>query len=531
MRSPIAPIAVLTLTLLLAVHVSAQTGANGASSLLEGATQARPLGLDEAIALGLQNNLDVEVNRYSPHVSQLDSEAAWGAYDVNFASDIGYESSVPPTAVESVVLVPQYRTRGNASLGALVPYVGAQVGVTFEGSKLVGASPFRNLNPQLQSTLGLTATIPLMKGLIWNEPWTQVKTSRIAYRSALDTFESSVMDTVQSIIGSYWDLVAAKEQLRVAEKSLESTTALLDQTRTQYEVGVVSKVEVVQADAGVANSEFNLIVARNDYHNAQDNLIAAVLGDRLRAATMLMFDPTDNPEYHAVEPVDLDRAVLTAFDKRPEVSAAQNGIEQSELQLRFARNQRLPQFDIEMGYRTTGVAGPANPDRFTLGALRPITVGSSFGNTFDSYFRGPYEYSAKGVFTIPIPNTAARRGVSKAQLQLRKAGSELTRLKQGIIVTVRAAARGLLASAQGVEAAERRRGAAAEQLRAERIRLEHGESTPFDVLQRERDLVEAESQKIAALKAFRVSQVALDRAEGTILESRNIVIDHVRELR
>jgi outer membrane protein TolC len=137
----------------------------------------------------------------------------------------------------------------------------------------------------------------------------------------------------------------------------------------------------------------------------------------------------------------------------------------------------------------------------------------------------------KGVFSIPIPNTTARKNVTKAKIQNRRARTQLSRLKQTIIVETRAAARGLLAAAQGVEAAERRRLAAAEQLRAERIRLEHGESTPFDVLQRERDLVEAESQKIGALRAFRNSQVSLERAEGTILQNRSIVIDQVRQLR
>jgi outer membrane protein TolC len=78
---------------------------------------------------------------------------------------------------------------------------------------------------------------------------------------------------------------------------------------------------------------------------------------------------------------------------------------------------------------------------------------------------------------------------------------------------------------QGIEAAERRRIAAAEQHRAEQIRLEHGESTPFDVLQREEDLVEAESQKIGALRIYHASEVALDRAQGTLLEDRGIEVE------
>ena len=99
------------------------------------------------------------------------------------------------------------------------------------------------------------------------------------------------------------------------------------------------------------------------------------------------------------------------------------------------------------------------------------------------------------------------------------------------LLEVRNGARDLQSAQEGIEAAKRRQAAAAEQLRAEKIRLEHGESTPFDVLQRESALVEAESQKIAAFQQYRVSVTELERAQGTILETRNIVIDEVTQPR
>ena len=73
--------------------------------------------------------------------------------------------------------------------------------------------------------------------------------------------------------------------------------------------------------------------------------------------------------------------------------------------------------------------------------------------------------------------------------------------------------------------------AAAEQLRAEHVRLEHGESTPFDVLLREQDLVQAQSQKILAQNTYHNSITALDRAQGTILERNQIVVDQAAALR
>jgi outer membrane protein TolC len=492
----------------------------------------RPLSLQEAIGLGLRNNLDVEVNRYTPYVSQLDAEGAWGAYDVNFSGQVGYSEDVPAPAGTSIFNIGKEGIQGDVGLKALIPYIGATAEIVFNGSKTesdpTAPALIFPLNPQKDSSLTFSGSIPLMKGLIWNQAWTQVKASRLAYEGELETFTTSVMDTVSDIIKIYWKLIANKEQQRVAEKSLESNVALLDQTKTQYEVGVVSKVDVVQAEAGVANSEFNLIVAKNNYRNTQDELIAAVLGDRIRAGTVLLFDPTDNPIYHSVEAVDLEKAVETAFQKRPELKAVEKDIGQGELQLRFAKNQRLPQLDLNASYTALGVAGTINVDP---PAPPPNQLGGKdFVDTFDSYFGDPRGVKVGAVVSIPLGNVTARKNVSKARIQLRRANTLVTRLRQQIIVNVRVTARTRLAAAQGVEAAERRRIAAAEQLRAETIRLEHGESTPFDVLQRERDLVEAESQKIDALQAFRNAEVDLERAQGTILEARNISIEGVREM-
>jgi len=99
------------------------------------------------------------------------------------------------------------------------------------------------------------------------------------------------------------------------------------------------------------------------------------------------------------------------------------------------------------------------------------------------------------------------------------------------VLEVRQAARNLAASQEGILAARSAREAASEQLRAEQIRLQYGESTPFDVLQREEALVERERDEIGAFRAYRTSVTALDRAQGTILRNRNIDIADVATLR
>ncbi len=503
----------------------------------------QPLSLAQAIALGLQNNLNVEISRYEPYIAELSESAAWGAFDPVLNGSVAYDDDLqPPSNIFAETPAPtgSEKVSGDVGVQALIPYLGATVGMAFDaGSTDWINNRFPLYNPQYDAGLTFTADVPLMRGFLWNQAWTQVRTLKYASYQSKDDFETSVMDTVQGIINDYWNLVASAEQLRVAEKALETNQALLEQTQTQYDVGVVSKVEVVEAEAGVASSEFDQIVARNNYQNAQDQLIATLLGRRLNAATALTFSPVDNPGYETIEYVNVEAAVATAFAKRPEIRAAENGIEQAEVQRRFARNQRLPEVNFEFQHRTLGIGGDTEArctddggdgvcDPGDPGYIPPTS--GDFNDATSDFYSGEATWRAGGRFSIPIPNRRARKEYNRAEFELRRAESRRTQLKQRIIVDIRRAARGLIASAEGVEAAERRRLAAAEQLRAERIRLEHGESTPFDVLLRQNDLVDAESQKVAALQSFRDSQARLDREMGTILEVHNVEVDLVRSL-
>ncbi|HKK50146.1 MAG TPA: TolC family protein [Myxococcota bacterium] len=478
----------------------------------------RPLGIEEAVALSLANNLEVEVERFAPLIAGTEEQGAWGAYDPRLAADFSYDVRKSPNTF-SLNAAPFNIDRergGGVGIEQLIPYIGASLGIRYEASDRTTNSTLQALDPQFDTSVFLTARIPLARDLIWNEPWTQVKVRASQYRASRESFRSLIMDTTQSTVDTYWGLVAASEQVRVARKSLETARALLEQVKTQYEVGVVSQVEVVEAEAGVAGREFDLINAANEYRNVQDRLIDRVLGADLDATTELQLVPTEDAQAYRIRTIDVGEAVSVAFRQRPELRVADRQIEQGELDLKFARNQRLPEFDVEVRYGFVGITGEGNPD---LQFGTPSDAGD-FGDSHDDFFQpdGADNLRVTGTFSIPFPNTTARKRVSRSQLELRRSQTRKLRTEQQIILDVREAARTLRASEEGIEAAERRRLAAEEQLRAERIRLEHGESTPFEVLQRESDLVEAESQKIEALRSYREAETALERSQGTILD-------------
>lgn len=501
------------------------------------------LALADAIEMGLENNLSVQVARFAPVLADLDQDIAWGAYDPTLFADVGYTDAKVPNAnlLAGTDTTVSRSTDGDAGLRGMLPLLGTQYDFTFAASRATTNTLIQSLSPEYTSQWTLGVTQPVLKNLIWNQPWIQVRTSRILLETSEEDFRRSVMDIVQSIENAYWTLLARDESLRVAQKSLETTQALLDQTKTQYEVGVVSKVEVTEAEAGLARRQVELIQARNAYRNQQDVLIDLVLGPNLRAASTLEIRPTDQPGDFVPYEVDVEAAVRQAFRSRPEIVAADKEIERQEVQLGFRRNQMLPQLDGVFSFGQQGLSGARNPASicaFRSGTeldaclMDPASYQGQGGfySNFDDYNKSP-TYTARAVLSIPFPNTVARKSASKTKLELRRAETSKRRLEQQIIVEVRQAARNLLASQEGITAAESARKAAAEQLRAEEIRLEYGESTPFEVLQREEDLVDSERQKILAYQAYRTSVTALDRAQGTILRNRNIEIADVARLR
>jgi outer membrane protein TolC len=499
-------------------------------------TVTRRLTLAEALALSIQKNLDVEVARYEPMIAEQNMLAAWGAFDLTFSADLGRSKSEAPIsfAFDAVAKNRTQRTYGGTSLSTLLPLIGATVGVELDTGVSQQNSQIQTFSRQYDSSVYLTAKVPLLRGFIWGRPWTDVKVRELSFDSSREGFSRAVMDVTEATINAYWNLVAAHERFRVERKSLDTAWALLVQTQTQYEVGVISKVEVVEATAGVANREFNLIVARNDFEDAEDALINAVFGPELTAISTFRVRAIDDPEDYEVVDVDVERATRLAMQNLPAIQLAEQAIDQRELELKFARNARLPQFDLTARYGFLNRSGQDNI-RLCGGAFaRPTCLAdldtTGYSNSYNNFFedQGFENYDFRGTFTIPIPNTAGRRLVTRSELDLRRARTQRSRTELDVVVAVRSAARGILASSRGIEAAERRRLAAAEQLRAERIRLEHGESTPFEVLQRESDLVEAESQKITALQAYRRATARLERAQGTILDTYRIQLDDVR---
>jgi outer membrane protein TolC len=516
-------IPILVIALLLVTPSASAQQAPPDGELL-GRTVSLPL--QRAVELTLQNNLDLQVARTGPAVAVELVGEAQGAFDpLGFAGwDFAHDEI--PTSSPIFGLIPGFTEtvidEDNWLYAAGVAGI-TPPGLTYElgynTTRRDSNSPQTALDPEWRATAGGELTVPLLKDLVYNEVNVTVKRSHIAEDITEEEFRTFLISLLFQLEQAYWDLAAADAEVRVTKKSLKTVQDLLEQTRVRYEVGVVSRVLVTQAEAGVAEREVIAIVAENRAGTAHDLLLNLVAAPDATAFTNTTLVP-DVPTYVEYE-VNDDASIARAMRHRPELAAARRQIEDSELLLTFARNQRLPRLDLKAGYRMDGLSGSAKPG---VPISPSIQSGSSSAN--DDFFKGSGQrsWSFGARFEIPIGNHTARHRVIQREIERRRSRTDLRRIEQRVILEVRKAARNIRSAIEALEASERRRVAQEETLRAEEERLRLGDSTPFVVLEHEQDLVEAELQEIVSFQTYRNAIAGLEASQGTLLEARKVSV-------
>jgi outer membrane protein TolC len=503
--------------------------------------------LEEAVELALQHNLDLQVARVDPQLSEQQVREASGSFDPLLFADSTFGRDETPfaSAFQSAFgtqgqAIMERRWTNQAGVQGVVPW-GIEYSSAYNVQQLETSSGITALYPEYRGVWTNELKIPLLKNLFHNDAYLAVRTSRIGRDISEEEFRRQLSDIVVRVEASYWELAAARAALRVAEKSMEAARNLLEQTKVRHQVGVVSKVEVTEAEAGLADREFEHIQARNRAERAEDELLLQILAPEHLAyqTTSIQTQEPTFIEYQVDETAALERALAN----RPEIEAARRRVEDADVRLDHAWNQQLPELDVKASYNLNGLSGdqrfaagsvvdPAR-DRDGDGDIEPALVQSDFGFERGSewaghdYFRN-YGWGVGAMLSFPLGNETAESRYVQRKIEHRRVSTDLHRAEQQIVLDVRNSVRAVQDSMDGVRAAERRKVSEAERLRAEQERLRLGDSTPQEVLEIEEDLAEAERQEIFALQVYRTSITALERAQATLLDSRSISIE--REL-
>ncbi len=472
--------------------------------------QAKSLTLQECIERALENNLEIRSQRITPSIQTWGVLGAQGVYDPILSGGINNESTTTwlSTSDAAGLGLPSGTERtkswlANADLSGKLPS-GATYDFSAAGDHSYGSS-FTNTFNTFSGDTGVTLSQPLLRNFGFGVNAAFIRIARENRTIAIQNFVQFVMNTISSVATAYYELVYAIENHQAAVENRELARELLDQNRIQERVGTMSPLDVIQAEAGVAESEQRVITtarAIKDNENTLKRLICQQVSE-FGSATLV---PVDRPPVEMVA-LDVTESTRRALQIRPDYQSAYHAVESQNITVQYNRNQLWPEVNLTGTYNLNGL-----------------------GHNFDSFSdnlsstRSPY-WNVGVVVSVPLGNRQARANYHIAKLDADQLLLSLKSLEQNIVVAVDDAVGHVESNLKSVEAARAATRLAQESLDAEKKKLLAGTSTTFLVLQAQTQLETARVAQIRAEADYHESLVALDVAEGTILAKNNIVLD------
>jgi outer membrane protein len=473
------------------------------------------LPLEQAVAISLERNLALLLERHERTQFHLGLEQSLGIYDLFLSADARATDDTSPTlsAIQGAPVLQEESLNVSMGLNQLTPWGG--VGrVGYNVFRRESNSVFATLNPAYQAGLDLGFSQPLLRDFGRSITERGIRVARLNSAISRETFEQQVVATIQRVGEAYWALVEAREQLGVAQESLELARELHQMNLVRVEVGTMAPLELVQSEVGIATREEEIIRSRARVENAEDQLRRLLNLDSEELWDVAIVPATD-PEMERVE-ITLETALATALERRPELEARALRNQALELDARFFHNQALPRLDVGVSYGLRGVGGDLLVDD---GSVIRGGLGDAIDQVIDSDFES-WTFTVTAAY--PLQNRQARARRAQADLDVEQGRVAMNDLQQGVRLEVRSAVRAVTTAAQQIDSARASVHLAERNLEAEQRRYENGLSTSFQVLQIQEDLTAARSRLVSAITSYRRAMVDYHRATGTLLEASGV---------
>ncbi|MBV9305153.1 MAG: TolC family protein [Acidobacteriaceae bacterium] len=534
----------------------------------------------DVIALALENNLDIEIQRYGPLLYRQITQRAEGG---NLLRDVGVGITQGPQSV-SLTGVSLNASGGGAATTAVSSQGGilTQVGpaqltfdptVTFNANFAHTTSPFSNtvltgnvalvndsrsyqgsysqnwasgtsailtygstrnkynsnryaVNPYNTGALDLVISQNFLQGFGMAVNRRNILTAKNNERFSDLQFKQQVITTVSAVLNLYWDLVSFNQDLKARRDELATAQALYNDNKRQVEIGTLAPIEVTRAEAQVYSSQQDLLVSQTNLLQQETVLKNAlsrngVASPELADVHIIPLDTFKVPGNDQQKPIE---ALLTqALANRVDIAQSKINIENYKTNLVAIKNSLKPTLQGFVEVTNNGLAG--NPNFLPgAGGAYPGFVGG-YGDLLSQIFRRNYpNYSAGFSLNIFLRNRAAQSDYTTTVLQMRQNELTLQRSVNQVRVDVQNAVIGLQQARARYDSAQKARILQRQTLEADQKKYTLGASTVFQVVQDQQALATAESNETQALANFSHAQIAFDQAMGTTLEVNNISI-------
>jgi outer membrane protein TolC len=486
------------------------------------------LSLEDAIARTMKNNLGLAIQIVTPELSG----AAVTKADEKWLPTVSFSYQKQSTDSPSVSSLD---ASGNFvqkldSFNFLQAVQSVPFGGTFTLS-MTGSKTYQNrtgvtINPSFNTQLRFNFTQPLLRNFGNDISRYNILVARNNLSVSEYQLKQTLADTIYNVETNYWGLVYAIENLRVRQQSLALARDLLEKNRRSVEVGTLAPMEVLSAQAEVATREADLIQAETQVKSAEDQVKVLLNLPEEEARAIDSIQPVDTPAVDERK-TNLDEALASALQLRPDLEATKIGLETQQINLKYTKNQMLPDLNLSLGYWSPGVSGTqlfyiGNPIFGVLDPDQPPIPGGidqAFSNTLK--FKNP-NWTAGLTLSIPTANLFSRASYVQAQLSLRQSMLTLENQQQQIFLEIKNAVRAVDANFKRITAYRIARELAEQKLAAEEEKLKVGQSTNYMVLSYQRDLANARISELNSVIAYNTSLAALDRSLGVSLKNKNV---------
>lgn len=498
------------------IGTPAGAAAQGAASAAAQAGPVRRLSLEDAVATALEQNLDLQVQRINPQLQDLTVVQVRAAYAPNFTTAVNLLGQTQPPASflsGGTTKITNNRSSFDFGMAAQTPWRGGSYQVGWTNGRTTSNNIFTNFNPQLVTSMSLSYTQPLARNFVIDGTRQQLLVSRKNREISEVQLRGAIASTVRNVKNAYYDLMYALSNLAVQRQSLDLARQSLKDNRARVEIGTMAPIDVVQAEAEVATREEAVILAEAQIERAQDALRTLVYNPSTPEFWHARIEPTETITFTSVT-VDTDAAVARALKERTDLEAARRSLEATDVNVRYYRNQTLPDVNATLNYSAQAVGGT----QLIRGAGFPGpvtgTVDKSYRATLGEAFTGDFPSWTFAVQVgYPVGRSSAEAQLARARLQQQQQAKQLDSLAMQVAAQVREYARQVQTNAKRVEATRASRVLAERRLEAEEKKFQAGMTSSFFVLQAQRDLNAARNNELSALVEYAKSVVNFEAVQ------------------
>jgi outer membrane protein TolC len=487
----------------------AALAAPAAAQAVAAAPATLQLTVEEAVRLALGANLDLAADRLDPAIGDTQIAAAAASFRPTISSSLQRNNQLQPPA--SFLIPEATRTdvvTSNVGLSQRLPWFGTSYSVSWDSSHTDSNSFLNSYNPLVRSGLALAVSQPLLRDLAIDGSRLQLATSRFGRDAAGTRLKESEVRTAAAVKAAYWNLVSARANVDARRTALQLAEELARVNRAKVDVGQSPPLDLVSAQAEVASSQEQLIIAETAVRQAEDRLRLLIFDTTQPDVWTVSIEAVDSPPV-GMMPLDVEAAVANALRDRADLARARIGVSTAGAAVDYAGNQRLPDVRLNVSYQASGLGGT---EVLRSGGFPGTIVGpgavTTFGSVLDQLFRSDYPTWAAGVsVSYPIGQSTQEAAFARSKLERAQAEARVKSAEGRVVQQVRDAAWKVEMNAKRVETSRAVTTLAEQRLDAERKRFEVGMSTSFLVIQAQRDFVQARTNELSAILAYDLALV------------------------